>query len=344
MSTSDIHILSTGTALPGSAIDNAALGKRFGMDALWEQWVDTFVGTKSRYLSFDLDSGEPFGRLADLGETAGRAALSAAGVEPGDIDAVVLGTATPDMLMPATVNVIADRLEIDAVPTYQLQSGCTGAVQALALARHLLRDDGIRTVLVLAGDTCTKYFDMDADYSELPPAELINLVLFGDGAGAAVLSSEPRPGAPVLREVFTRLVGGGLPPGHELDWFGPADKHEERPGVTEDYKAVEHLVPGLAGEVLGELLERLEWSAGEVDFLLPPQLSGRMTERIVAGLGMAEAEEVTCVAEVGNSGNALPFLQLDRLLTRMADGDRAVGVAIESSKWIKGGFAVERVA
>lgn len=123
------HIVSTGSALPGEPIDNATLGERLGMDRLWEQWVATFVGTLGRHLSFDLDTGKPLGTLADLGEQAGRAALESGGIAPGEIDAVVFGTATPDMLMPATVNIIADRLGIDGVPTYQLQSGCTGAVR-----------------------------------------------------------------------------------------------------------------------------------------------------------------------------------------------------------------------
>lgn len=343
MSTSDVRILATGTALPGPAIDNAALARRFGMDPLWEQWVDTFVGTRGRHLSFDLESGKATGGLADLGAEAGRAALDAADLTAGDIDAVVMGTATPDLLMPATVNMIADRLGVDGVPTYQLQSGCTGAVQALALARQLLASGEHRTVLALAGDTCGKYFETDADYGSMPPAQLVNLVLFGDGAGAAVLTAEPVAGTAVLRHAFTRLVGAGREPGHVLDWFGPADRDERRPGVYEDYKAVEALVPGMARDALDEVLDAVGWSRGEVDFLLPPQLSGRMTERIVAGFGLEAPEEVTVVDEVGNSGNALPFLQLDRLLRRMAEGDRAVGVAVESSKWIKAGFALERM-
>jgi 3-oxoacyl-[acyl-carrier-protein] synthase-3 len=337
------HIVSTGSALPGDPIDNATLGERLGMDRLWEQWVATFVGTLGRHLSFDLGTGKPLGTLADLGEQAGRAALESGGIAPGEIDAVVFGTATPDMLMPATVNIIADRLGIDGVPTYQLQSGCTGAVQALSLGAKLAADPGTRRVLVLAGDSCTKHFDLGMDFRALPPTQLINCVLFGDGAGAVVLSAEPEPDAIAIRRILTRLVGGGRPPGHELDWFGPADREDSRPAVAEDFKAVEESVPALAVEIVTELLDDVDWSAGEVDFLLPPQLSGRMTERIVAGLGLPGAEEVSCVDEVGNCGNALPLLQLDRLRDRIAPGDRALAVAVESSKWLKGGLALEAV-
>lgn len=120
MGESPIRVLSVGTALPGPPIDTAALAERFGMDRLWQQWVDTFIGTRTRHLAIDLKSGERRRDLADLGELAAVQALARAGISAEEIDVVVLGTATPDTLMPTTVNVIADRLRIDGVPTFQL--------------------------------------------------------------------------------------------------------------------------------------------------------------------------------------------------------------------------------
>jgi 3-oxoacyl-[acyl-carrier-protein] synthase-3 len=80
-----------------------------------------------------------------------------------------------------------------------------------------------------------------------------------------------------------------------------------------------------------------------VDYVLPPQLSGRMTARITERLDIGQAQEVSCVVDVGNTGNALPFFQLERALPRMIAGDRAVGISVESSKWIKAGFGLEKV-
>jgi 3-oxoacyl-[acyl-carrier-protein] synthase-3 len=111
--------------------------------------------------------------------------------------------------------------------------------------------------------------------------------------------------------------------------------------VVEDYKAIEHSVPGMAVEALEELLDELDWKESDVDYLLPPQLSGRMTEKIVDALALPGAHEVSCVVDIGNTGNALPFFQLELALPRMAAGDRAIGIAIESSKWIKAGYALE---
>ncbi|GAA3431805.1 3-oxoacyl-ACP synthase III family protein [Kutzneria kofuensis] len=339
----DIHLLSVGTALPGPVVDNATLARRFRMDELWEQWIDVFVGTRTRHLAVDLETGEARYRLADLCEQAGRRALEQAGVEPSQVDLMVMGTSTPDQLMPATVNMVADRLGIDGLATYQLQSGCTGAVQALNVARQLLMTGEHTTALVLGGDVCSKIFDVETDLSTLSPSELVNVVLFGDGAGAAVLSTRGRPGSTKLVHVLTRLTGQGRAPGQQLEWFTKLDRDPDRAPSSEDYKAIEDSVPTMAAETLRELLDELEWEDTDLDYLLPPQLSGRMTEKIVARMDVRHPREITCVAETGNTGNALPFLQLERVLPRMATGDRAVGIAVESSKWIKAGFALERV-
>ena len=334
----DIHVLSAASALPGPPIDNPTLAKRFRMDALWEQWIDVFIGTRTRHLAVDLDTGDIRCTLADLGEIAARKALDGAGLDPGAIDVVVLATATPDQLMPATVNMIADRLEIDGVPCYQLQSGCSGAVQAMELAGHLLVGKR-RNALVIGGDVIARFYDLTADLSRLPPAELVNFVLFGDGAGAAVLSTEP--GAAVIRGIGTRLVGHGRAPGAVLEWFGPVDRDSQRPASGEDYKAIEEHVPAMAEEIMRDLLTELAWQDTDVDHLLPPQLSGRMTPRIVQRLDVPKATEVSCVEQTGNIGNAIVFLQLERLLGQLAARDRAVGISVESSKWIKAGFALE---
>lgn len=338
-----IHIRSVGTALPGPPVDNASVGRRFGMDALWEQWVDTFVGTRTRHLAVDLSTGERRFSLVDLGEQAGRLALDRAGVAPGDIDVMICATATPDVLMPATVNMVADRLGIDGIPTYQLQSGCSGAFQALDVAYKLLLTGLHRNALVIGADTCAKHLDLEAQLRDVPPAEMVNFMLFGDGAGAAVLSTEPAPGAAVLHRVLNRLTGLHRAPAQTIEWFGAADRHDKRPASNEDYKAIEAHVPVMAVEILHELLDDLDWNESDVDYLMPPQLSGQMTARIVAELDLPSAHEVSCVAETGNNGNALPFLQLERALPRMGPGDRALAIAIESSKWIRAGIALERI-
>ncbi|MEU9014936.1 3-oxoacyl-ACP synthase III family protein [Streptomyces sp. NPDC048479] len=333
------HLVSVGTCLPGEPVDNATLAKLVGVD---ERWAEMFIGNTSRYFAVDLATGHIRHTLADIAATAGDRALTEAGLEPGDVDCIVMGTATPDQLMPATVNLVADRLGIDNVPTYQLQSGCAGAVQALDVARTLLLAGRCATVLVIGGDVCAKHLETDFDPGSRTSAELVNYVLFGDGAGAAVLSAEPLGHGIEIRQVLNRLVGLGKKPGQVIDWFGLGDRHSDRTVISEDYKAIEAAVPGLASQMFWELLDDLGWAAEQVDYLLPPQLSGRMSDRISAEMPAPDARRINVVRTVGNNGNALPFLQLAELTEQWQGPGRAVAVAVESSKWIKSGVALER--
>ncbi|MFD5753186.1 3-oxoacyl-ACP synthase III family protein [Streptomyces sp. NPDC127033] len=334
------YLASIGTALPGDPVDNATLSKVLGIN---EEWIDVFIGTRTRHFARDLGTGEVRWSLADLCAQAAERALAAPGADPSEIEFIVLGTATPDTLMPATVNHVADQLGLDQVPTFQLQSGCAGAVQALGVARSMIASGQYRTGLVIGGDVCTKHLDLQRDVSGAAPGDLVNYVLFGDGAGAAVLTDEPRGQRVALRHVLNRFTGLGRKPGQVIEWFGLADRYDDRQALTEDYKAIEESVPVMAAEILWEMLGELDWEADQLDYLLPPQLSGRMTRRITEELDVPTAKDISCVADTGNNGNALPFLQIEKLLERMSAGERALAVAVESSKWIKAGFALEKI-
>jgi 3-oxoacyl-[acyl-carrier-protein] synthase-3 len=329
------RIAGVGTALPGAPVDNQMLADRLGVN---REWIDVFIGTKSRHFAVDLPTGKQQRTLADLAEQAAAQAMQRAGVVASDIDFVVLATASPDELMPATVNRVADMLGIDQVPTYQLQSGCVGAIQAFDLGVLLLQRHSCG--LVIGGDVCARHMRLDQEFTKLPSSELVNYVLFGDGAGAAVLTNREVPGLAV-RAVLNQFAGRGQAPGQIIQWFGEADHDRMSHAVQEDYKAIEERVPVLADEILWQLLEITGWAPHEVTCLLPPQLSGRMTDKIVEYLDLPGAREISCVSQTGNIGNGLPFVQLDRLM--LDEGERAVAICVESSKWLKGGLAVQGV-
>ncbi|GGJ22711.1 3-oxoacyl-ACP synthase III family protein [Streptomyces brasiliensis] len=340
MTTPTTFLASLGTALPGDPVDNATLAKVLGIN---EDWIEVFIGTRTRHFARDLGTGAVRWSLADLCAQAAEKALAAPEVDTSEIEFIVLGTATPDTLMPATVNHVADQLGLDQVPTFQLQSGCAGAVQALGVAQTMIASGQYRTGLVIGGDVCSKHLDLQRDVAGAAPGDLVNHVLFGDGAGAAVVTDEPRGQRLALRHVLNRFTGLGRKPGQVIEWFGLADRYDDRQALTEDYKAIEESVPVMAVEILWEMLGELDWEADQLDYLLPPQLSGRMTRRITEELDVPTAQDVSCVADTGNNGNALPFLQIEKLLERMSDGEKALAIAVESSKWIKAGFALEKI-
>jgi 3-oxoacyl-[acyl-carrier-protein] synthase-3 len=123
MDSSDGRILPARSALPGSSVGNTALNHRFGMEQLWEKWIDVFfIGARSRHLAGDLKTEHVGTPCATSWRPRARRALTAGGIDVADIDLMVMRTATPDMLTPATVN---------NVPAYPSQTGCAGSVQAI---------------------------------------------------------------------------------------------------------------------------------------------------------------------------------------------------------------------
>ncbi len=343
-----MRITALSEVLPGEPVTNSDMAARFG---LHEQWLERMTGNRSRYFcNPDSPAGVPKS-TGDLATAAGGKALEAAGLGPGDVDFLILTTASPDHLMPATVNLVADRLGIDGVPTFQLTSGCAGALQGLYTARALLAG-GLRRGLVIGADTCLKFWPSKRDVADMRPAEMINFALFGDGGGAAVVEADTDGPGFVVEQMVLRAVGLGRKPAQVVRWYGaegaphvtgPNGISAPEPMGEEDYKAIERHVPEAAARVLGELGDLTGWLPAEMDRVLTPQLNGVMTEKIREYLGVRPEQAVSCVAETGNNGNALPFIQLRRARAGMngtADGARVMVATIESSKWVISGMAL----
>lgn len=344
-----MRLLSLGEALPGPPVTNRDMADRFGLP---ERWLELVTGNRTRYFCRpDSPAGVPKG-TGDLATAAGEQALRRAGVDPASLDFLILATASPDHLMPATVNLVADRLGLNDIPTFQLTSGCAGALQGLYTARALLAG-GLRRGLVLGADTCQKLWPSARALAKMPPAALVNLALFGDGGGAAVVEAGTDGPGLAVEHLFIRTVGKGRPPAQVVRWYGAEGAPQvpdgtggtvREPMAEEDYKAIERHVPEAARAILDELLTVTGWRAAEVEHVLTPQLNGVMTEKIREYLGVAADRAVCCVADTGNSGNALPFIQLNRAMSRIASGVGAGGrllvATVESSKWVLSGMAL----
>ncbi|AQS35439.1 3-oxoacyl-(acyl-carrier-protein) synthase III [Shewanella psychrophila] len=322
--------------LPNDPVDNSLLAERFGLNA---DWVSLFLGNRSRYFTTDLKTGEIKNSLADIATQAAQKAMEIEQIGCEDLDFIVMATATPDQLMPATVNLVAEKLGAANIATFQLQSGCTGAMQAVSMARALLLSGEYRRGLIIGADVCTKFIDPLKDYSQSEANEQINFALFGDGAGAMIMSTQATGLRWKLTQFECHYTGLDLPPGQIVNWRGLRDSDDTM--LMEDYKAIEKHVPGLAAEILDSLSTQ---TAGEVDWYLPPQLSGRMTHNIIRHLGLKDDQVISCVHETGNNGNALPFVQLSHLQDRIEDNQTALLIAIESSKWLKSGLVLEQEA
>ena len=306
-------------------------------------WINSVTGNESRYYGFDFKESSIRETCLDLAYRACEKLLNNDIV----IDAIVLATSTPDSLIPSTVNLLADKLKRNSIRTYQIQSGCAGAVQALDLARLLIESGEVtESVLVVGVDTVGKFIDLSKSLTDMKSSEVVNYALFGDGCGAALVSSKPE--GLELCKIINRFSGLGIKGAQKINWFGhiptniaSMSKKEfssKYVNVEEDYILIKDRVPVIANKIFKELVDDKN-----IDFLLPPQLNKQMTDSIVESLPQTFNSVINVVGEVGNSGNALPFYQLEKLFTEYSNDSVAALIAVESSKWIETGLLLKGV-
>lgn len=333
-----IKIVGAGSCLPGKKIFNDKLAQIYSVP---EEWLDMYIGNKSRHYCIDLETGEIQNKLADISKVAAEKALENARIPKTKIDFVVMTTAVPDYLMPATVNITIDQLGMNAIPTYELRSGCAGAIQALDTAFAFLQSGKYKTGLVIGGDAGYKGFDLKRDYTKLKTQELINFILFSDGAGAVVVTSDHSVAGIDCMDIINRCEGQDKEPGQLVNWSFPGILLEgKQETMKENYKAIEKNVPIMAKEMMNELLEKQGWDIKDVAYFMPPQLGGNITKNIIDFMGIPFERSINTVIDNGNCGNANLFFQLEKLLQTMKIGDKSIGISIESSKWIKGGISL----
>jgi len=166
----------TGSCVPEQVLDNHALEKLVDTS---DEWILQRTGIRERRV---VAAGQS---TSDLCIEAGRRAIEDAGLQPGDIDLVVLGTVTPDMHVPATACLVQQRLGCTRAAAFDLQAGCTGFVYGLNVAANFIWSGSCRHVLVIGAECLTRI----TNYTDRT-----SCILFGDGAGAAVVSAEFRFG------------------------------------------------------------------------------------------------------------------------------------------------------
>ncbi len=333
-----VKIIGVGEYLPGKPISNNQMEKVFGIKS---EWIELVLGNKSRHFAIDLEKNKISHTLVDMSVLAAEKAMKHGKTTKDEIDLLILSTATSDKLMPASVNVIAERLGMNNIATFQIQTGCAGCVQAFQLAKSLLSDGSYRRALVISADTTYKFLDLERDFTEMPPDEMVNIALFGDGAGASVIAiGDDQPGLELVH-IVNRLEGLDRDPGHILDWEAVNGnkqlKNQNDQMASEDYKAIENNVPLMTDELIEELLDIGEKNKEEIEFFLPPQLGGNMTNDIIKNCELDIEKCINRVKNVGNTGNSTPYFQFVEVWDKLKQGDDVLLITIESSKWIKTG-------
>jgi 3-oxoacyl-[acyl-carrier-protein] synthase-3 len=287
-------VAGVGSALPKRQVTNAELAETVDTT---DEWIVERTGIRNRYIAGD---GET---TATLATDAARAALVHAGLEAGDIDLIVLATATPDQTFPSTATKVQAALGIDDCIAFDVHAVCTGFLYALSVADSMLRSGGANCALVIGAETFSRILDWD---------DRGTCVLFGDGAGALVLRAEETESGILA----TKLHADGR---HNDLLFvdgGPSTTGTVGKLRMKGREVFRHAVVNLA-EVMGEVLDGAGLSLADVDWVVPHQANARILDATAKKLGLPPEKVVVTVDRHANTSAASVPLAFD---TAVKDG------------------------
>ncbi|MBO1325908.1 ketoacyl-ACP synthase III [Acetobacter sp. TBRC 12305] len=291
-----------GGYLPDRVVTNAELAAQLDTS---DEWIRTRTGITRRHLAGPNDTA------ASMGAQAGRRAMEYAGLTPDDIDAVLLATATPDQAFPATAVRVQAELGIKHAFAFDIAAACSGFIYALATADAFVRAGQARNVLVIGSEVYSRILDW---------SDRGTCVLFGDGAGAVVLSaSDADDGRGILS---THLHSDGTL-GDLLYVDGAVGQPEKSGHLRMSGRDVfRHAVSKLSSSV-DEALQAHGLSYEDVDWLVPHQANIRIIEGVGKKLRLPPERVVVTVDRHANTSAASVPLALDEAVRdgRIRKGD-----------------------
>ena len=275
-----------GSYLPADAVTNEELAKTVDTS---DDWIVQRTGIRQRHVA------APGEMTSDLAIAAAKEALVDAGVEPGDIDLIVLATSTPDNTFPASAATVQAGLGITTGFAFDLQAVCSGFVYALAVADKFLVSGQHKRALVIGAETFSRILDW---------TDRTTCVLFGDGAGAIVLEGVEQPGEASDRGVLTtHLRSDGR---HKSKLFvdgGPSSTGTVGHLRMEGREVFRHAV-GMITDVIEDAFEATGETAQSIDWFIPHQANRRIIDASATKLGIAPEKVVVTVDHHGNTSAA----------------------------------------
>lgn len=286
------RIAGIGSFLPEKVVTNKDLEKT--MDTS-DEWIRERTGIKRRHIADDDET------TSSMGLIAAQRAMESAGVGPDDIDLIVLGTATPDKIFPATACIIQRQLGVKGCPAFDVHAACSGFVYGLDLANRYIRTNGARTVLVIGSETLSRI----TDWQDRGTA-----VLFGDGAGAVVLEASDEPGVLATHihadgEYEELLqVEQGVSVGFDVTRAGGAY-------IKMEGNAVFRRAVATFDKIARETVADLDGHLDDIDWFVPHQANMRIIKAAAKKLNMPMDRVVATVDEHANTSGASIPLALD---------------------------------
>ena len=292
MASTYARIIGTGSALPERVLTNADLEKFVETS---DEWIHTRTGIRQRHVAAE---GETTGDLAFL---AAQRALEAAGVKAAELDLIILGTTTPDLIFPSTACLVQHRLGANGCAAFDVNAACSGFVYALGVADKFIRSGQSKKVLVMGAETLTRMVDW---------SERETCVLFGDGAGAVVLEASEEPG---IYATCLHADGGYK----ELLWnpVGVSVGFRDEPNHGVRIKMAGREVFKVAVKTLDALVEQTLQAGGmeasQLDWLIPHQANLRIIEATAKRLNMSMDQVIVTVDKHANTSSGSVPLALD---------------------------------
>jgi 3-oxoacyl-[acyl-carrier-protein] synthase III len=292
-------IIGMGHAYPEGILTNADLEKIVETS---DEWITTRTGIKQRHKAADNEYTSQFGTAA------AKQALGRAGLKAEDIDIIVCATTTPDQIMPSTGALIQAQLGATNAAGMDIFAACSGFLYGITMVESMIRTGQIRYALVVGAEILTKY----VDYTDRGTC-----VIFGDGAGAAVLGPVPE-GKGILAtkiksdgryEEQLYAPGGGTKLGTTHETIDNREHFFKMKG-NELFKVA---VRSMA-EISKEMLDKTGYTVDDVDLVIPHQANQRITDAVASRLGVAEEKVYSNIAFHGNTSSASIPIAMDECI------------------------------
>ena len=305
-------ISGTGSYLPEKILTNFDLEK---MVDTTDEWIVSRTGIRQRHMA------APEQATSDLATEAGRKALEMAGVDPADLDLIIVATLTPDHYFPSTAGFVQRNLGASKAAAFDLEAACTGFIYALTVGDLFIRSGTYRKVLVIGAEVLSKFLDWE---------DRDTCVLFGDGAGAAVLV----PGSDGTRGILsTHLHSDGTMAELLYAPAGVSRMPITKEGIDQKLNTVKmrgHEVFKVAVTRLSEVVDEVMQANGlgeeDIDFLVPHQANLRIIKATAKKLNLPMEKVIVTVDRHGNTSAASVPLALDAAVRskRINEGDQVL--------------------
>jgi 3-oxoacyl-[acyl-carrier-protein] synthase-3 len=306
-------IISVGSAVPDKVLSNADLEKIVDTN---DEWIRTMTGISERRIADDNEA------TSDYATKAAKRALERAGLTPDNVDMIILATVTGDMQYPATASIVQHALGCKNAAAFDLGAGCSGWVYSLAIAKSFVTSGMYNHILVIGADLLTRVTDW---------TDRSTCILFGDGAGAAVVGPVDEGEGMLGFDLGSDgsgadslcIPGGGTrsPLTHEA-----LDAHANKTHM--EGREVFKFAVKIQSEATERVLKSLGMTTDDIDMVIPHQANIRIIDSAVQRLGLSKDRFYVNIQKYGNTSAASIPIALDEALGegKIKKGDTVVTV------------------